>query len=264
MADENYRAHISALWQREARPLKALWQWALEPTEPSRKAARFNALADWAGAHKRNADHDTEAWRDWKRRQKVYRRKADKLGRRAGGWDDPGVEDGGWHPDARRVGVVSPAGSFSGGPPRLVWHTTEGYGLPSYSGSNPHFTIDPETGVLYQHQSVEGTARALVNASGGVETNSRSSIQVEIIGFAGQSQTWDEEAYGHLAELARWIEKHCGVARECGVSFAGAGATPHMSNDKWLGYAGHCGHQHVPENAHWDPGAFRIDLVLDK
>lgn len=36
-----------------------------------------------------------------------------------------------------------------------------------------------------------------------------------------------------------------------------------MSQVEWLSYKGHCGHQHVPEQAHWDPGEFKIELVLE-
>lgn len=257
-----FRDEIKHIWHTSERPFAELWEWATKPKDPARRAERFDALAEWAGSHKRQQDHDTEAHKDWRRRQRIYRKRADVNERQARRDDDDvaGVEDGGWHPDARRVGVVSGIGGLDPNP-CLVWHTTEGYGLPSYSGSNPHFTLDPKTGVLYQHQTVREGARALVNAPGGVETN-RGCIQVELIGFASQSQGWSDEAYEHIAELARWIEKHCGVERRCDVDFVGSGRTNHMSAAEWNAYRGHCGHQHVPENSHWDPGLLRIDKVL--
>ncbi|MBQ1164434.1 collagen-like protein, partial [Streptomyces sp. A73] len=36
-----------------------------------------------------------------------------------------------------------------------------------------------------------------------------------------------------------------------------------MSYSKWNNYRGHCGHQHVPENAHGDPGAFPMAAILN-
>jgi hypothetical protein len=36
-----------------------------------------------------------------------------------------------------------------------------------------------------------------------------------------------------------------------------------MNFDAWNAFTGHCGHQHVPENDHGDPGAFPITAILD-
>lgn len=257
-----FRDEIKNLWENAAHPLAALWEWAKDPDDPARRAERWDALADWAGSHKRQQDHDSDEWKSWRKRQRVYRKRA-RVNENGEDPETPGIEDGGWHPDARRAGVVNGIGALDPNP-CLVWHTTEGYGLPAYSGSNPHFTLDPKTGVLYQHQSVREGARALRNLPGGVETN-RGAIQVELIGFASQSHTWSEEAYDHIADLARWIEEHCGVLRECDVRFdVPAGATPHMTAAQWNAYRGHCGHRHVPENDHWDPGNLQIAKVLDK
>jgi hypothetical protein len=35
-----------------------------------------------------------------------------------------------------------------------------------------------------------------------------------------------------------------------------------MSAAKWTSFTGHCGHQHVPENLHGDPGAFPMVAIL--
>lgn len=177
--------------------------------------------------------------------------------------DVPPVVDGGWHPRATRTQVQSGIGAYLSVPARLVWHTTEGSGLPAYSGSHPHFTLNPQTGALYQHIDIRSGAMALRNLEGGVETNRARAIQVELIGFAAASGGWSDEAYRHIAELARWIEKHAGVARASSVRFGGAGNLPsRLSGQAWLDYRGHLGHQHVPENDHWDPGAFKIDKVI--
>lgn len=167
-----------------------------------------------------------------------------------------------WHPDATKVPYAS-AGPFVVGNPKLVWHTTEGSSLPTYSGSAPHFTLDPKSGKLWQHIPITQAAKALMHPAGTVETNRASAIQVELIGFASQTQNWSEQEYTRVASLARWIEANAGVRRACGVKFTGSSVKPNrMTPTVWLAYNGHCGHQHVPNNDHWDPGAFRIDLVV--
>ena len=148
-----------------------------------------------------------------------------------------------WHPNAvRRVHID--AGGFQGGGHKIVWHTTETSNLPNYGGSAPHFTLDPATGRLWQHIPLNHAARAL--------------------GFAKQSHTWPVARYKRIAKLARWIEANFAVPRKVQVVFKGNGATPHLaSREAFKSYAGHIGHQHVPGNDHWDPGKFRVDLVLE-
>jgi len=170
-----------------------------------------------------------------------------------------------WHPDAKRVSYPD-AGAFIDVPARLVWHTTEGSSLPEYSGDAPHFTLNPKTGDLWQHVATDRASSALVH-SGGVETNHAHAIQVELIGFAAESPNWSDAEYAEIAKLARWIEDNAGVKRRCGVKFT---STPQrqalrMSPATWLGYDGHCGHEHVPNQAptnHWDPGSMLIAKVL--
>lgn len=254
------REQIQQIWRTAEEPLQALWEWAKKPEQEERRHERWSALEKWAGSHKRDEDHDSEEFKAWRSRQRIYRKKA--KGTAGGDEDVPGIEDGGWHPDAIRNQVQGGIGAMSG-PPKIVWHTTEGFGLPQYAGSHPHFTLDPRTGKLYQHISIRSGAMALKNLSGGVETNRDGAIQVELIWFAAQTQNGTEEMYEHIADLARWIEKHAGVPRKCNVQFVGnASGSTRMSGSTWDGYSGHCGHQHVPENDHWDPGDFQIDKVI--
>lgn len=169
-----------------------------------------------------------------------------------------------WHPDAKRV-IEQDSGPFrlTNVPPRLVWHTTEGTSLPNYTGTAPHFTFNPRVGELWQHIPLNRCAMALMHPSGTVETNHARAIQVELIGFASSTQNWSDADYARIAELARWIERNAGVQRKCSVTFTGAGVTPkRMSSAQWLAYDGHCGHQHVPSNLHWDPGKLRIEKIL--
>lgn len=166
-----------------------------------------------------------------------------------------------WHPGAKRV-IYSDIGPFMDVPAKIVWHTIEGNHLPRYQNSHPHFTLDPRTGDLWQHSPINRGTKTLKNLGGGVETNRAHAIQIELFGFAKDTADWPDRYYEEIADLARWIERNGNVQRRCTVDFR---VTPHhrrLSGEGWLRYAGHLGHQHVPENDHWDPGAFRIDKVL--
>lgn len=165
-----------------------------------------------------------------------------------------------WHPDAKRV-PYSDAGPYVAAAPKIVWHTTETQGLPIYSGSAPHFTFNPATGSLWQHIPINRSAKSLEHPSGTVETNHANCVQVELIGYAKDTGEWPASQYARIAKLARWIEANHGVPSTCGVNFVSG--TLHLPDSTWLSYAGHLGHQHVPNNHHWDPGLFKIGLVLD-
>lgn len=184
-----------------------------------------------------------------------------------------------------------------------VVHTTEGRTLPSYNGGAmaPTVTGVPDIAAKkirwYQHYDVDESARALANKLGGVETNTANAFQVELVGTcdpkardawarAGHKQNvdfifWPEAPDWALAEaawLVRWLHDNHQVPLTCvkdwlaygtdprrpGVTPASYGASPaRMSFDEWRSFTGWCGHQHVPENDHGDPGAMDFARVID-
>jgi len=168
----------------------------------------------------------------------------------------------------------------------IVWHTTEGTSLPSYSGgsSAPNFTAVPDFKakrlVWYQHFDFDTSARALVNKAGGVETNTLNVCQVEIVGTCDPSahRKWGSTQHLYAPELpdwairdlgafARWANEQHGVPLTSGMPFkaypSSYGETAvRMTGAQWSRFKGHCGHQHVPENDHGDPGAFPMAAVL--
>src|SRR6266403_15617 len=119
-----------------------------------------------------------------------------------------------WHPDAKRV-PYSDAGPYVTAAPKIVWHTTEGVSLPTYSGSAPHFTFNAETGSLWQHIPIDRSAKSLEHPSGTVETNHANCVQVELVGYAKDAGTWSTTVYARIAQLARWIESNHGVPSRC-------------------------------------------------
>lgn len=171
-----------------------------------------------------------------------------------------------WLPHVKRV-TGRDAGPFvSGAGPKIVWHTTEGGSIDGAisayraTGSWPTLTFDPRTGQIVQHLQLNRSARALEHPAGVVETNRAHATQVELVGAAAETPHWSDEAYQRIAHLARMLERATGTPR---VALAGFSTTPHrLSSSAWFHGAGHCGHQHVPGNHHWDPGAFRIDKIV--
>lgn len=170
----------------------------------------------------------------------------------------------------------------------IVWHSTEGTSLPSYGGgsSAPNFTAVPDFTakrlVWYQHFDFDVSARALVNRSGGVETNTLNVVQVEIVGTCDPTthKKWGSRphlytpdlpdwAIRDLAAFAKWAHDNHSVPLTSEVTFKAYPSSygsngVRMSGSKWNSFKGHCGHQHVPENDHGDPGLFPMAAILSR
>jgi hypothetical protein len=168
----------------------------------------------------------------------------------------------------------------------IVWHSTEGTSLPSYDGGSnaPNFTAKPDFAakrlVWYQHFDFDVSSRALVNKAGGVQTNTLNVVQVEIVGTCDPAthKRWGTTPHLYTPELpdwvirdlaafAKWAHDNHGVPLTSNVTFKAYPSSygsngVRMSADKWNSFTGHCGHQHVPENDHGDPGAFPMAAIL--
>lgn len=173
----------------------------------------------------------------------------------------------------------------------IVWHSTEGTSLPTYSGGAvaPNITAVPDFKakkiVWYQHFDFDVSARALVHA-GAVATNTLNVAQVEVVGTCDPSThaKWTKAGYPHLymaalpdwairdlAAFARWAHEQHGVPLSSGLAFKaypgsyGSSNGVRMSDKQWLAFKGHCGHQHVPSgNVHGDPGDFPMSAILNE
>ncbi|MFE0101144.1 LysM peptidoglycan-binding domain-containing protein [Streptomyces sp. NPDC059009] len=170
----------------------------------------------------------------------------------------------------------------------IVWHTTEGTSLPSYDGGTqaPTLTAVPDFRAhklkWFQHFDFDVSARALVNRSGGVQTNTLNVAQVELVSTCDPvtHARWTRQGVQHLfapevpdwvirdlAAFAKWANEKHDVPLSSGLTFkaypASYGASSvRMSPSRWLAFKGHCGHQHVPENDHGDPGNFPMAAIL--
>lgn len=181
-----------------------------------------------------------------------------------------------------------------------VVHTTEGMSLPSYNGGAMAPTVTGVPNVRdrtirwYQHYDVDESARALANKLGGVETNTANVFQIELVGTCDDTKktSWSgkragvdylhwptapEWALAEVAWLARWLNQNHGIPLTCvkdwlaygrdsrrpGITPASYGASPaRMSQSAWRSFKGWCGHQHVPENDHGDPGNLNFARVI--
>jgi len=155
-----------------------------------------------------------------------------------------------------------------GRPFRDVLHTTEVKGIYRYSPSSyfghrhvPHATIDPEK--IAQHLDTSYSAYALENDAGGVETNRCGALQVEIMWTASDGPNLPPEIIRNVKRWLDWtravhgtqpvpIDQFHYYLPEDGWRL---GFEPwRMTPDVWLSFNGLCGHQHLPENEHGDPG----------
>lgn len=162
---------------------------------------------------------------------------------------------------------------------KIVLHTTEGGSWPGYNGGGnaPHFTVH-RGGRIRQHIDTAYSAKALVNRRGGVETNNDGCIQIEFIGSCDRAyakrhklffvEDATDEDFEGLAKVLAWIHQEHGVVLSTrdlvwsDTNAAYATAPQRMSFKEWRDFTGVCGHAHVPENDHWDPGKMDVDRVL--
>jgi hypothetical protein len=141
------------------------------------------------------------------------------------------------------------------------WRTNWGSGL-------PHFIAEGDRYVQLLPLNVG--AYTLENAPGGADTNrSGPAIQVEIVGYSANGfNDVEYEALGRwLADLVKAgtgidVRQHPRFygANE-GVVLASYSSPIRMSARQYDEFNGFCGHQHTPENAHWDPGKLDADRV---
>lgn len=182
------------------------------------------------------------------------------------------------YPKAIWKGDGQSGGTYEGRPWRVVLHTTETPGLPGYSNgaSAPHLTYLPKTRQWIQHTELTTAARALRNEAGGVQTNRARAIQVEIVCYSAKAiahqapatRLWVGDlpatAYADIREFIRWTRVVPLVwPGKQALSSSQANAPGfRMTMTEWNAFNGVCAHQHVPENTHWDTGAFDWGRLL--
>ena len=185
-----------------------------------------------------------------------------------------------WLSGAKRQSWGRDGGSFTTSPDKILLHSTETGSFPGYGGgaSAPHFTINLGNGEVRQHSPMNRAARALRNASGGVQTNRDGVIQIEIIGTCDKSFA-RKHGYPYLPDMTdemagrlKWLlQKICAAIPAIPLTTSVAwksypssygNSSVRMSNSQWTRYKGILGHQHAPENTHGDPGDLPMEKIL--
>lgn len=169
----------------------------------------------------------------------------------------------------------------------IVLHTTEGKNLTNYynGATAPNFTAVPDFKnqklIWHQHFDFDESSRALVHATGRPATNTNNVCQIELVGTCDPAthRSWENTPHVYwpeapdwaLRELAKFIawanEKHniplSGVPNwEAYPASYGTVNGVRMTLAQWSNFRGICGHEHVPENHHGDPGAFPFAKLI--
>ncbi len=187
-----------------------------------------------------------------------------------------------WLPGVERIqieGCTGP-GSYIGAPWRLVLHTIEGGSIDNAIGGVfkpnpcycPHFSVSLAKRRIVQHVRLTWASAALANDQGGVETNRENAIQVELEGYAKDAATRTPAELEFLGEfIAMLVRAGVPLNLDHVAQFVGAEAGTiavknsryRMTSAQWQAFDGICGHQHVPENEHWDPGHLDVQTAVD-
>lgn len=179
-----------------------------------------------------------------------------------------------------------PGQEYQGGASKGLLHTTETGTWPGYGGgsSAPHLTIRfyPTTKTIEarQHFSTTRPARALVNKTGGVQTNNQMVFQIELIGSCDRAFA-TKHSYHYLPDLLgeAWacdalagvlaaVSGSLSIPLTSSVRWAaypgsyGEQAAQRLTGEQWTAYEGWLGHQHAPENDHGDPGDLPVPVIL--
>ncbi|NAE18061.1 hypothetical protein [Enterococcus hirae] len=179
-----------------------------------------------------------------------------------------------WIPGAEHLTPAGSPGTMLGGPPRVVWHTTEAPSGHAPDGrayfdlmiavltakkAEPHILYDPLTDRLGQFFPLDHSARAVQNdPASDTKTNRTGTacIQIEVVAEAAKPFTHYWQPGPNFCALMAAI-RSWGIPDAWPAGRLAANENDRVSRDvtTWRTQAGHYGHAHVPGNLHWDTGA---------
>jgi hypothetical protein len=160
-------------------------------------------------------------------------------------------------------------------PWRFVWHTTEvipsnlagARSMAQRHPNPPHLWAWPEMGWRAQSFPLSRAARSLLRGSR--PTNKMRALQCEVVGFARDSPDRPDDWWEWLGVHVLRPVLDAGfdinldhLAAVTGDDGAGVDGAVRMSWATWEAFDGVCSHANVPENAHWDIGRGRLDLIV--
>jgi hypothetical protein len=171
--------------------------------------------------------------------------------------DAPMTGDGGsrviWH-------ITWDKNATAGAPAPLVSFTNEvQYFATGGEGDAPHLVWNPFDGRTAQFFPATSRSKSVINAPGGVETNRKGNvcIQIEIL-FFPYCQV-NGKVYATVADTpCVGLDRIMAWLRSWGVPDVWPMGTPdwnpHRNAAVWDSTPGHYGHSQIPENDHTDPG----------
>ena len=168
-----------------------------------------------------------------------------------------------WDPTSDRGGITFESMDNA----KFVIHTTETKGLPSYPYP-PHVTVNPnEPDTIWHHVTGDKGAYALKSAPQSPNYEAGAVYQSEHIAYAADTPEQGDTFYESIARECVWFNRNKGVPLEFVPVWEGGDAygewSGRMSAAEFAEFSGICGHQHVNDNSHWDPGRLDIPRLKD-
>ena len=176
-----------------------------------------------------------------------------------------------WYSGATRYPVGS-AGSLTGGPKKCTLHVTVNdpnktsamdvakWMADNKPGSGYTLIYHPLTGECVQMLPANGSAKALSNPSGGVETNKRGSVHIQISVVANVKPPFTQYLLPGWEKLLNWVDSW-GIPRTW-YGKPPTGVIDHVSTSTWNNSSGWAGHCCAPENNHSDPGPIDLNILF--
>lgn len=161
-------------------------------------------------------------------------------------------------------------GAMLGGTPRAVWHTTETHPSAFFTAKTfYHLQIREWGGQVHIRQFIDlSRASRALRREDSVQTNRRGTFcpNLCIVGYAKDSAALSDAMVNEIGELVAFCHRTMDIPPEF-LTFRGGEAYGYngkgrLSATAWEKFSGHCGHQHVYRNTHWDPGRFPVDRIL--
>lgn len=163
---------------------------------------------------------------------------------------------------------------------KLLLHTTESSGWPSYPTFSPTLTFnpwEPQGKRWRQHCFINQAATTLKNA-GDFRTNRANVCQIEIVAWVDPAHSASsafytkisDDAYLDLARFYAWLNREWATPVKSGVTWKEYPASYGIRNGVRLSvaqfgtYEGLCGHQHAPEQSHGDPSLINVGLIINQ
>jgi hypothetical protein len=168
-----------------------------------------------------------------------------------------------------------------GGVEKVLLHTTEGAGWPSYRDGSvaPNLTYWPQRRLWRQHFPLNRSSRALCDsAATAVRENRDRVVQVEIIAICDPKlaprvregtyvEDITDDALDDLGKFLAFMHAHYRVPLIAAPKWLpypkSAGNSPvRMTGPQYAACRGVLGHQHASGNAHGDPGQLNIPKII--